>query len=84
MKKIEKVHALGGTISVPGDKSISHRSVMLGAIAEGDTYVRGFLKSADCMATIGSKKGTARPAGISVMPERMRVFSSYTGTASGD
>lgn len=43
---------LRGTLAVPGDKSISHRSVMLGAVSEGDTYVRGFLKSADCLATI--------------------------------
>jgi 3-phosphoshikimate 1-carboxyvinyltransferase len=43
---------LRGTIRVPGDKSISHRSVMLGAISEGETRVRGFLKSADCLATI--------------------------------
>ncbi len=52
MKKIERSGALRGTLTVPGDKSISHRSIMLGAIAEGDTYVRGFLKSADCLATI--------------------------------
>lgn len=43
---------LRGELTVPGDKSISHRSIMLGAIAEGDTYVRGFLESADCLATI--------------------------------
>ena len=49
---ISNVSALHGTITVPGDKSISHRSVMLGAISEGSTYVRGFLKSADCLATI--------------------------------
>ena len=49
---IERAIALRGTIKVPGDKSISHRSVMLGSIAEGTTYVRGFLNSADCQATI--------------------------------
>lgn len=52
MKKIVMTRALRGKVLVPGDKSISHRSVMLGSIAEGDTYVRGFLKSADCLATI--------------------------------
>ena len=40
-----------GTVAVPGDKSISHRSVMLGAIAEGRTTVRGFLDGEDCIAT---------------------------------
>ena len=52
MKKIPFATSLRGTLSVPGDKSISHRSVMLGAIAEGRTRVRGFLKSEDCLATI--------------------------------
>ncbi len=43
---------LRGEITVPGDKSISHRSIMFGAIAAGDTRVRGFLESADCLSTI--------------------------------
>ena len=42
---------IGGRITVPGDKSISHRALMLGAIAEGRTVVRGFLASEDCLAT---------------------------------
>ena len=50
--KIKNALSLRGTLTVPGDKSISHRSVMLGAIAEGDTVVHGFLNSADCLATI--------------------------------
>lgn len=41
-----------GTIKVPGDKSISHRSVMLGSIASGDTRVSGFLTGEDCLSTI--------------------------------
>ena len=45
------VRGIGGDISVPGDKSISHRALMLGAIAEGETVVRGFLESEDCVAT---------------------------------
>lgn len=43
---------LRGTIRVPGDKSISHRAVMLGALAEGETTLRGFLESEDCLATL--------------------------------
>ena len=43
---------LKGTIAVPGDKSISHRSVMFGALADGMTEVTHFLKSADCLSTI--------------------------------
>jgi 3-phosphoshikimate 1-carboxyvinyltransferase len=42
---------VGGRITVPGDKSISHRALMLGAIAEGTTVVHGFLASEDCLAT---------------------------------
>ncbi|OON87241.1 3-phosphoshikimate 1-carboxyvinyltransferase [Oribacterium sp. C9] len=43
---------LKGTVKVPGDKSISHRSVMLGALSEGTTHVTGFLNGADCLSTI--------------------------------
>jgi 3-phosphoshikimate 1-carboxyvinyltransferase len=41
-----------GSIRVPGDKSISHRTLMLGGIAEGITHARGFLESEDCLATM--------------------------------
>ena len=41
---IDKAESLKGTLTVPGDKSISHRAVMLGSLSEGDTYIRGFLK----------------------------------------
>lgn len=43
---------LRGTVSVPGDKSISHRCVMFGSIAEGTTEIHNFLPGADCLATI--------------------------------
>jgi len=41
-----------GEIQVPGDKSVSHRSLMLGGIAEGETCVSGFLASEDCLSTL--------------------------------
>ena len=44
---------LQGQCSVPGDKSISHRAVIFGAIAEGRTYIRNFLNGHDCRATVG-------------------------------
>src|SRR5690349_4631401 len=44
--------ALSGEIRVPGDKSISHRAVMLGALAEGTTTVTGFLNGEDCLCTM--------------------------------
>jgi len=43
---------LNGRLRVPGDKSISHRSIMLGALAEGVTEVSGFLQGEDCLATL--------------------------------
>jgi 3-phosphoshikimate 1-carboxyvinyltransferase len=43
---------VGGKLTVPGDKSISHRALMLGAIAQGTTRVSGFLRGEDCLATL--------------------------------
>lgn len=43
---------VSGEITVPGDKSISHRAVMLGAISDGTTYITNFLHGEDCIATI--------------------------------
>jgi 3-phosphoshikimate 1-carboxyvinyltransferase len=45
---------LRGTVSVPGDKSISHRAVMLGALAQGTTEITGFLSGEDCLRTIAA------------------------------
>lgn len=50
--KFRKVKGLSGEITVPGDKSISHRSIMLGSLAKGTTEVTGFLQGADCLSTI--------------------------------
>jgi len=47
---------LKGSIKVPGDKSISHRSIMLGSIATGITKVSGFLQGEDSLATLNSFK----------------------------
>ncbi len=46
-------HPLRGEINIPSDKSISHRSIMFGAIAKGTTRIRHLLESADCLATVG-------------------------------
>jgi 3-phosphoshikimate 1-carboxyvinyltransferase len=50
--KLSRTQGLKGSISIPGDKSISHRSIMFGSIAEGTTTIRNFLMGADCLATI--------------------------------
>lgn len=47
-----KKNSLKGEITVPGDKSISHRGIMFGSIAKGTTEITGFLNSADCNSTM--------------------------------
>ena len=59
MNEIAKIIAspgrdVGGSIRVPGDKSISHRALMLGALAEGQTIIRDFLAGEDCLATLAA------------------------------
>lgn len=49
---LEKSNRLSGEVTIPGDKSISHRAVMFGALADGTTEVTNFLKGADCLSTI--------------------------------
>ena len=60
--KIEPAGSLRGHIAVPGDKSISHRAVLLGAIGDGETSVRGFGRSGDTEATIAA----VRALGVTV------------------
>jgi 3-phosphoshikimate 1-carboxyvinyltransferase len=50
--KVEPARRIVGRIVVPGDKSISHRAIMLGAIAKGKSSIAGFLNGADCLNTI--------------------------------
>ena len=52
MVECRKSGSLKGEIQVPGDKSISHRAVMLGSLAKGTTRITGFLQGADCLSTI--------------------------------
>lgn len=49
---IRKIKKAVGEVKVPGDKSISHRAIMLGSLADGLTEVSGFLNGADCLSTI--------------------------------
>ncbi len=49
---LEKISKLRGNIYVPGDKSISHRSLILGSIAQGETRIYNFLNSLDCLKTL--------------------------------
>jgi len=51
---VEPGGKLTGSIRVPGDKSMSHRVIMLGSIAEGKTHVSGFLEGEDALATLSA------------------------------
>ncbi len=69
---------LRGTLRVPGDKSISHRAVMLGAIAEGHTEINGFLEGQDCMATLNAM----RAMGVAIDgPHQSQVVIHGVGSA---
>lgn len=50
--KLSPSSGLHGSITLPGDKSISHRAVMFGALAQGTTHITGFLMGEDCLSTI--------------------------------
>ena len=50
--EIKKAKKLSGSLAIPGDKSISHRAVMFGSLAEGTTRITNFLEGADCLSTI--------------------------------
>jgi 3-phosphoshikimate 1-carboxyvinyltransferase len=54
--KVDPAVAVVGHVAVPGDKSISHRSVLLGGLGEGETHVQGFGRSADTMATVAAMR----------------------------
>ena len=70
-----KVSHLAGEIAVPGDKSVSHRAVMLGALASGTTEITNFLQGADCLSTIGC----LRHMGVSVRQQDGRVLVDGVG-----
>jgi 3-phosphoshikimate 1-carboxyvinyltransferase len=67
---------LTGQVAVPGDKSISHRAIMLGAIADGETEIDGFLEGADSLATLAA----FRAMGVDIEgPDRGRVVIKGAG-----
>jgi 3-phosphoshikimate 1-carboxyvinyltransferase len=63
--------SVAGTLTVPGDKSISHRALLLGALAAGDTHINGFLDGEDCLATARALQALGvrieRPAATEVL-----------------
>ena len=65
-----KVNSLKGEVAIPGDKSISHRAVMFGSLAEGTTEVTNFLQGADCLSTISC----FRKLGIEIENTSQRIL----------
>lgn len=65
--ELKKWGPLRGEITVPGDKSISHRAVMFGSLAKGTTEIHGFLQGADCLSTISCFEKWAFPLKIKGM-----------------
>ena len=65
-----KVNSLKGEVNIPGDKSISHRAVMFGSLAEGTTEVTNFLQGADCLSTISC----FRKLGIEIENTSQRIL----------
>ena len=70
--KLSYTHPLKGEVTVPGDKSISHRAIMFGALSKGTTEVTNFLQGADCLSTIDC----FRRLGISIenTPEKILIY----------
>ena len=71
-QSIKSARRLRGTISVPGDKSISHRAVIFNALAEGNASVTGFLPGADCLSSIAC----LRQLGVEIeqTEDQVRIF----------
>ncbi|WP_105614236.1 3-phosphoshikimate 1-carboxyvinyltransferase [Vallitalea okinawensis] len=73
--RIQPIKKLEGSVTVPGDKSISHRGIMLGSLAEGTTIVRDFLPAADCLSTISC----FRQLGIAIQQDGQDVIVQGKG-----
>lgn len=68
-RTVRRPPTLRGTITLPGDKSISHRAAMFGAIAEGETRVENFLFGADCLSTVACVRALGVDAAFEDTPE---------------
>lgn len=71
----KKINALHGEITIPGDKSISHRAIMLGSLANGTTEITNFLQGADCLSTIAC----FRQMGVSIENTKDKITIKGNG-----
>lgn len=67
--------ALKGTVTIPGDKSISHRAVLFASLADGESMIKGFLRGDDCLSTIACM----RKLGIEIDEEDERIIVKGKG-----
>ena len=61
--RVAPARSARGRLRVPGDKSVSHRALMLGGIARGPTRIEGFLEGEDCLATLGALRARQSSTG---------------------
>ena len=78
---VQPATALRGSVRVPGDKSISHRALMLGALADGVSRVTGFLPSGDCLATLGIVRALGIKVEVSGFNEEKPIPAAKSGDA---
>ncbi len=74
-KKINPVNGMVGEVEVPGDKSITHRAIMFGSLAEGTTVVERFLPGEDCMSTMSA----FRQLGVDILQKDGTLFIHSKG-----
>src|SRR5712691_11233185 len=77
--RIDPAARIDGHIGVPGDKSISHRAVLIGALAEGETHISRFGRSGDTEATLGA----VRALGVEVDEEDVDTVVVHGGNVRG-
>ena len=83
--RVLPAESIAGELTVPGDKSVSHRALMLGAIAEGTTRVSGFLEGEDCLATaraveaLGVRVGRPGPGEVLIEGVGLDGFGAPAG-----
>lgn len=68
--KIGKKEGLSGKVSIPGDKSITHRAVILSSLASGRSQIKGFLESEDCLSTLAA----FRNLGVEIVKEKANQY----------
>lgn len=75
MKLLTTKHGINGELTIPADKSISHRSIMFGAISQGQTIVNNFLKAEDCLRTIAVFK----QLGVAITEKNEQIYIDGKG-----